>query len=203
MLFFAPVASGKNNILTLAAELEYLFREAFAAYKTDDYVPTLSFGITITYYKFPLFEALERSRELLFQKAKAGTKNRLAIALIKHSGQTAETVVALDSPVFRKMHEASRAFGSMTKSETKLFMNFNHFLGEYAALLAHIARMPERLEVLMRNRFNKEVHDGYKPFIDAAIPVVHAAYAQSDAPTAQLQLETLFRLTSLIRGARL
>lgn len=53
---------------------------------------TLSFGLAIVYYKFPIDQALELSRNLLFGKAKV-TRNSLAIKLIKHSGATSEFIV--------------------------------------------------------------------------------------------------------------
>ncbi|MCD7768510.1 MAG: hypothetical protein LUH36_00095 [Oscillospiraceae bacterium] len=57
---------------------------------------SLSFGVSIQYYKFPLYEALRRARTLLFDHAKsfslraggAPDKNCMAVQLEKHSGQS-------------------------------------------------------------------------------------------------------------------
>lgn len=48
---------------------------------------SLSFGVSISYYKYPLYEALESARNLLFGKAKkVEGKNAIALDLRKHSG---------------------------------------------------------------------------------------------------------------------
>ena len=48
---------------------------------------TISFGISINYHRFPLYEAFEKARELLFLHAKNfHKKNNLALSLTKSSG---------------------------------------------------------------------------------------------------------------------
>ena len=48
---------------------------------------SLSFGVSITYYKYPLYEALESARNLLFDKAKkVDGKNAVVVDWRKHSG---------------------------------------------------------------------------------------------------------------------
>lgn len=48
---------------------------------------SLSFGVSISYYKYPLYEALENARHLLFDVAKkVADKNAIALELRKHSG---------------------------------------------------------------------------------------------------------------------
>lgn len=56
----------------------------------EEYEPSLTFGITVAHYKYPLYEALEDSAELLFGVGKriGGYKNAVLLRLIKHSGQT-------------------------------------------------------------------------------------------------------------------
>ena len=99
LLFIAPVV-GKDytNIFQL---LKKLNNESFGEVKrivdecklqTEDAEKidihaSLSFGVSITYYKYPLYEALESARTLLEEKAKKVTgKNAIALNLRKHSG---------------------------------------------------------------------------------------------------------------------
>ena len=99
LLFIAPVV-GKDytNIFQL---LKKLNNESFGEVKrivdecklqTEDdekidIHASLSFGVSITYYKYPLYEALESARTLLEEKAKKVTgKNAIALNLRKHSG---------------------------------------------------------------------------------------------------------------------
>lgn len=103
LLFLAPVENKEGkSIFKLCYDIQNCFREsingAINSTKTEKEevlkksVPTLSFGIAMQYYKFPLYEALEKARNLL-SKAKtkkiAGIrKDSMAVQLTKHSGQT-------------------------------------------------------------------------------------------------------------------
>lgn len=102
LLFIAPVV-GKNdkNILWL---LDQLNKESFKGVKElvkglklkfedgdnkgQPIHPSLSFGVSVSYYKYPLYEAHEAAHGLLFGKAKHDIKGKNAIALDlrKHSG---------------------------------------------------------------------------------------------------------------------
>ena len=99
LLFIAPVV-GKNstNIFQLLKKLD---ADSFGKVKRivdecklqtededkNDIHASLSFGVSITYYKYPLYESLESARNLLFGKAKnIFGKNAIALNLRKHSG---------------------------------------------------------------------------------------------------------------------
>lgn len=102
LLFFAPVINGDKNIFDLLEELSEGFEDKFkkelfqdnkyqlASKKVDDkplITPTLSFGLSINYYKFPMGEAIVRAGDLMFNQAKkVDGKNAVAIKLEKHSG---------------------------------------------------------------------------------------------------------------------
>ncbi len=75
-----------------------VFKEAFGKYNVET---SLSFGMTIAFNRFPLYESLEDSRQLL-DKAKNDIKNCSVIRLQKHSGQSACLMIsnsAIDSIV--------------------------------------------------------------------------------------------------------
>ena len=82
------------------AEANALFKEHF---KTEGKYPkavqdkiSLSFSVTMSFYKFPLYEALQTSQSLLFDRAKT-IKNGAVIYLQKHSGQSEGVFVSNDS----------------------------------------------------------------------------------------------------------
>lgn len=77
-----------KSLFEFVEKANKIFGESFDKYNQPT---SLSFGITVAYYKFPLYEALDDSYDLL-ETAKSNGKNRLAIRLQKHSGQ-AETLV--------------------------------------------------------------------------------------------------------------
>lgn len=87
LLFIAPVIGkdGKTTIFDLLANLDDV---AFAGVRHHIPAASLSFGVSITYYRFPLYEALEMARKLLFGVAKNVTgKNAVAWTFQKHSGE--------------------------------------------------------------------------------------------------------------------
>lgn len=98
LLFLAPVegADGRS-IYRLCEDLAQEFHDSLAsAFGESESLPTLSFGISIQFYKSPLYEALDRARKLL-ETAKNNSekcgdkeykKDRIVIGLQKHSGQT-------------------------------------------------------------------------------------------------------------------
>lgn len=88
LLFLAPIV-GRNGqtIFALCDELRKGFHQIMSKACTP--VPTLSFGISVQYYKFPLYEAMNISREML-DASKNGEydKNATSINVQKHSGQS-------------------------------------------------------------------------------------------------------------------
>lgn len=100
MLFLAPVEStdGKKTIYKLCAEINELFQRKLSENRELNAVkaiqdapkPTISFGISIQFVKYPLYEALAESRYLLdgIVKSSKATRNSMAVCLQKHSGQT-------------------------------------------------------------------------------------------------------------------
>lgn len=120
LLFIAPVI-GKDgsHIFNLLDKIE---NEAFKdvhdkmneySLKDEKMEASLSFGVSITYYKYPLYEALESARNLLFGKAKkTGQKKAIAWSLRKHSGGTFEAVFS------RKDSELWSQFADLIKATT-------------------------------------------------------------------------------------
>lgn len=96
LLFIAPVV-GKDGTSILKL-LDKLNDESFKCVAdkvaecnlSKDGKPikaSLSFGVSISYYKYPLYEALENARHLLFDVAKkVDGKNAVAVDWRKHSG---------------------------------------------------------------------------------------------------------------------
>ena len=123
LLFIAPVI-GKDNshIFTLLDTIEEkAFNEVHdvvsgLGLKDDegnDIEASLSFGVSITYYKYPLYEALESARNLLFGKAKRiKQKKAVAWSLRKHSGGTFEAAFS------RKDQKLKEQFAALIAATT-------------------------------------------------------------------------------------
>ena len=104
LLFFAPVKSQNGSIFQLIEQLDERFEKCDFGV-AEAMKPTLSFGVSISYHKFPLFESLEISRNLMEEKAKGFTdksgkkiKNAVAFRVLKHSGQFFEGVLHKNKP---------------------------------------------------------------------------------------------------------
>lgn len=85
LLFIVPLeGTNGTTLLDLLIGLEESFQTLFPK-------NTVSFGVSIQYAKYPLYEALERAYELL-REAKTG-KDSLALHLQKHSGQSTGFII--------------------------------------------------------------------------------------------------------------
>lgn len=89
LLALMPVEYEGKNIFEFTKEANDHFVKSFAEFKKD---VSLSFGILVSYEKFPLYEALEESADLLFFVAKK-IKNCVAICFQKHSGQSEGLII--------------------------------------------------------------------------------------------------------------
>ena len=115
LLFIAPVCvkdsksdktDAKKYIFDLCKEINDRFRDIIKdveIFKENPNIPSISFGISIRYYMFPLYEAFEDSRKML-ESVKRGIngeeKNSIGISLRKHSGQSLKLFVGNGSDDF-------------------------------------------------------------------------------------------------------
>lgn len=91
LLFIAPI----NNINRILIHLNKLFIKSFVnnkdlGFKCEELQSlglSLSFGVSIQYQKFPLYEALKLSRQNLYEAKKSGG-NQVSFFVQKHSGQS-------------------------------------------------------------------------------------------------------------------
>ena len=96
LLFIAPVKSKDDTIFGLMDQIDALYQEkvdeSIESFRPKDnngnYLHTyLSYGLSMSYYKYPLYEAFKDAIALLFGKAKrVDGKNAVVWCLRKHSG---------------------------------------------------------------------------------------------------------------------
>lgn len=115
LLFIAPVVSSNGHIFDLIHKIDALYEEQVVSKVKDlqhegqKHSTAMSYGISINYYKYPLYEVLESARDLLFEKAKK-YKNSIACELRKHSGSSLEIVLR------KSRTELFSKFGDLIKS---------------------------------------------------------------------------------------
>jgi CRISPR-associated protein Cmr2 len=194
LLFFAPVVSGDKTIFDLCEEISRVFDGYFAS------EATLSFGVSIQYHKFPLYEALEKSRSLLFGDAKEGEKNNIAFSVTKHSGQTFGATVPKSQ---KELYENFRLFSANIKGGEGLdnFLgSLHHKLDTHAVLLSRIGRDKSRLEAFFVNYFNKEAHEQYGELFSLLTEFMHEAYSNSKPEDALKIVYATLRFVKFIQG---
>jgi len=200
LLFFAPVVSRGKSIFELLDEVDVLFRGQFKGVKKS---PTISFGVSISYYKYPLYEALETSREMLIQKAKKDKKNAVAFRVLKHSGQYFEGVYMKGSlehcylmELIKKIHPSDDVSRLMTSLTYNLF--------KQNAVLGCIGGNPQKLENFFANNFNEAIHripqnreqiNAVKKLIEA----VYSSYTYRDNDERYRTVYSILRLNKFMR----
>lgn len=92
LLFLAPVENAQGEtVFSLCHKIAETFKKMIGG------GPTLSFGISIQYKKFPLYEAHKNSGDLLYTvKNNVEGKNSMAVNVQKHSGQSLGLVLSND-----------------------------------------------------------------------------------------------------------
>lgn len=142
LLFFAPVSA----IFDLVPDLNQLFKDKMKTFEAEVKIPvSLSFGISIHYKKFPLYESLEEAHDLL-HTAKKELGNRSVLSLSKHSGQTFKLSLSNDDltkvadllkklrgradelkSIIYSLHEQEALFTQLTLKTMKASLTYEEF----------------------------------------------------------------------------
>ena len=210
LLFIAPVIGKEGE--DIFCLLERIENEAFK--DVEDIVSkqklrndgdvihaSLSFGVSISYNKHPLYEALEAARDLLFNKAKkVKEKKAIAWSLRKHSGGTFEAVFSLNNDELRKRFRelvketvdndiVSAVAHKIRENEglVQIVLESNNSEGRLDALFEKILEFDEK----KKNYFNA---------VKALMPVLYKTVGKEDFIQT---LYTLLRTAKFIKGEEL
>ncbi len=178
LLFFAPVAIANQSVFDLISELDKVFAKAMTGLPK---IPTLSYGISITYHKFPMYEALKEAYRLLDEKAKkdfGDAKNAVSFNLMKHSrtGYVASFNKAKDkngNNLYTKFTDLITAF----RRNDKLFSSLVFTLRKQKDILDLIGSDEIKMENYFDNTFNETIHDTHRKDINSLRDFVHNIYA--------------------------
>ena len=217
LFFFAPIykkiewtkTTGEQiityngkTIFDLLEELKAAFNNCitklFDEYKIDhptiNYViPTLSFGVSVTYYKYPMLEAIQLSQGFLFDKAKNGRlhsklieqefsplKNNIVYSVQKHSGQTRGALLHNNNTeTLSAFLDLLRDYiSSGGKSENKLVTSVMHCLREKEAVLYNAIKNSNKLKYFFENNFDECVHKDKQRFFSSVQELMNKAYEE-------------------------
>lgn len=165
LLFIAPVWGGKDapkHIFRLLEELDVAYAPIIK--KVDELLKdaneeaihtSMSYGVSITYYKYPLYEAWKIANEQLFQKAKTKfgkSKNAIAWKIQKHAGSTYEGGFSKNN---KALHDSFGNILQMITSDTLV------------AAVAHKIRSGENILALLQH--SEQLDNRLKAFFDKII----------------------------------
>ncbi len=189
LLFFAPVVTPDSNIIGLLQDIDANFKEKVieaaelsSLIKKMEHQPSMSYGLSVTYYKFPMHEALNSADELLFKKAKNGSKNAIAYRLQKHSGQAFDDVLDKNAAFFEKFT------GILKVENLNLISSLLYNLERQKTSLEKILEEKEkterknRLKAFFKNTYNEDIHKTAeaKAFVKKVRKLLQVAYTQTN-----------------------
>lgn len=164
LLFIAPVISkNRRNIFDLLSDIDSCYKTIQDKVVTlhlsndEDVITTsMSYGLSVTYYKFPLYEALSSARDLLFGEAKhLDKKDAIAWKLQKHSGSTFCGSLSKSRPIFQAFNEVIR-----NTADEKM-----------VAAVAHKIRSNNSLLSLLIDKDDAQIEKRLDAFFDKVIDI--------------------------------
>ena len=187
LLFLAPLkTSNGKTIYDLLDELNEKFKSEFPNDKVS-----LSFGLCITYMKYPLYESLNLATNLLFGDAKnfeieGKKKNAVATQIVKHSGQSSKIIFNQDSKSYRKfkdmLEEKINDNSIDLKSIKNNFRNGN-------TVLKSVLQENLSIEPYFENNYNELIHNKYENYIYKIIKLVESYMNENKKEVSQVLID--------------
>jgi CRISPR-associated protein Cmr2 len=171
------------NLFELIDKLDSKFpSDDFSSLADRAYQPTMSYGISVCYYKYPMDEILSAADTALNQHAKNYPgKNAVSFSLRKHSGQTI-TATFGKKEAYKKFVAMLSKYG---KFNDDAFLSGLMYKLEGLNLLLTDAVINGRLEYLFKNQFNEAGHTGkYKTVLEDARKLFLQFYTEALANAA-------------------
>jgi len=176
LFFFAPIVSKNISVIQLIDDLKEIFKDLIEEKLGERKVkPTLSFGLSISYYKYPMNEALEISNSLLYlaksmkerwdSEPDKKKKNSLAFRVLKHSGKSYEGCFYFKSQEYSELKNILCGTNTVNLPE-KTINSLIYKLSLHKTMLINIGSNKARLESFFENNFNEEIHKDTKLYIN-------------------------------------
>ena len=175
LFFFAPIVSKNKNVIHLIHDLKEIFKDLIEEKLGKRKVkPTLSFGLSISYYKYPMNEALEISNSLLYlaksmkerrdSEPDKKKKNSLAFKVLKHSGKSYGGCFCFDSQEYSNIKKILCGTKAVNLPE-KTINSLIYKLSLHKTMLMNIGSNKTKLENFFKNNFNEEIHADTEQYI--------------------------------------
>lgn len=134
---------------------------------------SLSYGVSIKYYKYPMHESLQDAKNILngIKRNKTEIKNKIGISLAKHSGQT--TNITIDKSmanyknIYKFLSEEGLGFNAMI-----------YTIDKYRVIIKAMLKSEKNLEPFFDNYFNEKTHFDKKFFIEKVSNIITGIYQE-------------------------
>lgn len=217
LFFFAPIFHKEKSIFTLLQSINDLFVDELGEKNISG--PTLSFGVSVTYYKYPMSEAVDLSDELLkiakgkqplknsrFNESVFKKKNNLIFSVQKHSGQTRAALLhkgyAKTVALFNSMVDKYARCSNNT-DEHMVLSSVMHNLREHEPILANAVCDKNLLKNYFDNNYNESGHLKFKDLMSELADLLNVAYVEyQDAYSALDLTYALLQFIHLINSKR-
>lgn len=223
LLFLAPVI-GRNGktVFELCKDISDEFKTVFdkeneeSKYELDgekvsiidSVVPSLSFGVSINYIKFPLYESVNDANNLLFGDSKSGIKNNITCNIHKHSGQSAKFTCNLSSDAYKSFNELVKLFiNDSSDSDDKAIRSFIYHIESFKQIFKQYFKTDSLIneKVLIDNLFDSDLRDNgriIKEIIAELMKGIKATDYNDDEEIEKVLDKKAFILVSMLRVAK-
>jgi CRISPR-associated protein Cmr2 len=169
LLFFAPLKNNDMSIFDLTNQISEIFENKF-----ENKNLTLSFGVAITYHKFPMYEGLKIAQSLLFEDSKKlktnkFNKNAISVEFIKHSGQTAKMMLNKNSKTYE---EFIKLINTKDLNEKNVKSIKNKFR-THNEIIDVMLKENMKIDEYFNNTLKKEFHDKNREYIQTIVDFVN------------------------------
>jgi CRISPR-associated protein Cmr2 len=217
LFFFAPVVScdehekKKTNIFNLLKDLDKAFDEIWQIWlekhNIEKIIPHLSYGLSITYYKYPMNESIDLAKSLLkaakeYPDVDEPQKNSIAIQLMTHSGSFDRVILNKgEESTFDKLIKLLENFGE--KDRETIVASVLQRLRTDESLLLTIAKDDASVDftAYFDNEYDldNEKDPNKREYVDASKALFFEIFAANNNKEEALkQLCTLYRLLNFL-----
>ena len=191
LFLFAPVLEGnvEKDVFNLIKEIDDLFIQ-----KEIGEGLSMSYGVSIFYYKSPMSEAIDIADSMLRKakeekEEKEKKKDTVAISIQKHSGQKIEFLLPCkhstdkckqETGLYKKATELIRAF----KEDDSMLNSLIYWIEDmYETIFTdEVTLYQERINAVFDNFFDEEIHKENEVFFDLLKKFIPSMHHSEDPP---------------------
>lgn len=223
ILAFIPMACvNKHNnelqtVFSLIEKLDQLFHKTLGKYAEEKGVtiPTLSYGLMLSYIKHPLKESMSIAHKLLENakcKEKHPNKNTIGLRFQKHSGQVMECYIEKTTDKVGAWNEIKAHTENYTKNALKekqkdILSGIMHRFNDELFYTTFVSAAKEnRLKPLFVNFFDEEIHkktekNAFLEGVRNLAEIILREYGYEN-PNSRAVLFTILRLVHFINSEK-